>query len=414
MPTICRPKEAKCAGHRAPLSRRETDSSTRRYLQEISNGVGHGRCWSSFPHSPVPLPRATVREVSMTDRDYDDDIAHHPHDGLVKHTFTNPEAAAVELRQVLPAALCSRLDRETLEVESSSFTSSTLKPRHSDILYSIGLRGSQHRISIYVALEHQSTPDAKMAARFMVYLGRFYERYLRKNSDRDTVPMVIPVLLYQGPDGWTLPQRLSEVLDVPPDLLEVFPSPIELTFAVDDLGQSVLGEQVTRDQLLRERGLAQAEMARTMLWLYFNREAATGERAAVMGLLLDFIAETWGPEAVTPFITYLISCFEPESPIGGILEESLNQETRHLYTTIREQLLAEGMAKGVAKGKAEGMAEGKAEGMARMLERLLDTRGLTLTEELRERLSGCKDEALLQRWFDRAITASTPTEVFDD
>ncbi len=249
-----------------------------------------------------------------------------------------------------------------------------------------------------------------MTARFIVYIGRLYERYLRENKESITVPMVIPVLLYQGPTGWTLPRRLSEALDIPPELLDIFPSPIELTFAVDDLDKSVLGEQVTRDQLLRDRGLAQAEMARTLLWLYCHPEAGTGERAASLGLLLEFIAEAWGPDAIRPLLTYLISAFGSDTPIRAILVESLNPETRHLYTTIREELIAEGVLKGKAEGKAEGRAEGKAE----LLAQLLDTRGLALTDELRTRVMGCKDEALLQRWFGRAVTATTLTEVFDD
>jgi hypothetical protein len=73
-----------------------------------------------------------------------------------------------------------------------------------------------------------------------------------------------------------------------------------------------------------------------------------------------------------------------------------------LYATIREELIADGML----KGKAEGMAE--------MLGQLLDSRELGLTDELRERVAGCKDESLLRRWFQRAITATTLTEVFDD
>ncbi|MCA9708382.1 MAG: hypothetical protein KDK70_21210, partial [Myxococcales bacterium] len=177
----------------------------------------------------------------------------------------------------------------------------------------------------------------------------------------------------------------------------------------DDLQESILGEQVTRDMLLRDRGVAQAEMARTLLWLYAHQDAGTGARAAAMGLLLDFIAQTWGPDAVRPFLTYLVSAFAADTPIRAIIERSLNPETRHLYTTIREELIAEGKAKGIA----EGVLKGKAEGMAQMLERLLVTRQLTLTDELRRRITSCKDEALLQRWFDRALTATCVAEVFE-
>ncbi|MEM9463547.1 MAG: hypothetical protein AAGF11_55920, partial [Myxococcota bacterium] len=124
------------------------------------------------------------------------------------------------------------------------------------------------------------------------------------------------------------------------------------------------------------------------------------------GLLLEFIAETWGPDAVRPFLTYLLSAFPTQTPIRAIIERSLNPETRHLYTTIRDELIAEGMLKGENNGIAKGMAK--------MLEQLLDSRELELTDELRDRIASCKDESLLQRWFQRAITAKTLAEVFDD
>ncbi|MCB9716275.1 MAG: hypothetical protein H6712_20580 [Myxococcales bacterium] len=85
-----------------------------------------------------------------------------------------------------------------------------------------------------------------------------------------------------------------------------------------------------------------------------------------------------------------------------------------MYATIRDELLAKGRAEGLAEGRADGILQGETKGMARMLERLLDTRGLEPTDELRERVAACKDENLLQRWFDRAVTATSLAEVFDD
>ena len=92
--------------------------------------------------------------------------------------------------------------------------------------------------------------------------------------------------------------------------------------------------------------------------------------------------------------------------ICAIIEKSLIPETRHLYTTIRDELIAEGMLKGENKGRVKGMAQ--------MLNQLLESRALKLTDELRHRIADCKDESLLQRWFQRAITAKTLTEIFDD
>ncbi|MCX4243674.1 hypothetical protein [Paraliomyxa miuraensis] len=147
-----------------------------------------------------------------------------------------------------------------------------------------------------------------------------------------------------------------------------------------------------------------------------------------------------------------------------MLLASASKEACQMYATIREQLYAEGWAIGFIEGRAKGMAsmleqlidmrglslthelrerlaecqdenqllqwfdravtatslaeifdvEGILKGMARMLERLFVLRGLSLTDELRERLAECKDESLLQRWFDRAVTATSLTEIFDD
>ena len=48
-----------------------------------------------------------------------------------------------------------------------------------------------------------------------------------------------------------------------------------------------------------------------------------------------------------------------------------------------------------------------------MLLRLLDKRGLVLTDPLRERVLACTDEAQLQEWFDRALTAGQVDEIFE-
>jgi len=47
------------------------------------------------------------------------------------------------------------------------------------------------------------------------------------------------------------------------------------------------------------------------------------------------------------------------------------------------------------------------------LAQLLSKRGLVLGDELRVRLERCTDEAQIQRWFDRALTATTMVAVFD-
>ncbi|MCA9655702.1 MAG: hypothetical protein KC501_37680 [Myxococcales bacterium] len=72
----------------------------------------------------------------------------------------------------------------------------------------------------------------------------------------------------------------------------------------------------------------------------------------------------------------------------------------------------EGLAEGREEGLAEGLAEGRMEGRAQMLLALAARRGLRMTARQRSRVRSCADEALLMRWFDRTITATSATEIF--
>src|SRR5262245_41080751 len=96
----------------------------------------------------------------------------HLHDGLVRHALRHPAAAAVELRAALPAALVERLDWSTLHIEDATFIDPKLRPRHSDILYTVRTKATGTPVLIYVLLEHQSTVDRLMAWRFHRYITR--------------------------------------------------------------------------------------------------------------------------------------------------------------------------------------------------------------------------------------------------
>jgi hypothetical protein len=61
-----------------------------------------------------------------------------------------------------------------------------------------------------------------------------------------------------------------------------------------------------------------------------------------------------------------------------------------------------------------GRAEGRAEGEAQMLLRILAARGFALPDDIRERVTGCTDLAQLESWGERAVTASSVTEIFGD
>ncbi|MFC8075229.1 hypothetical protein ACFUN8_06785 [Streptomyces sp. NPDC057307] len=67
---------------------------------------------------------------------------------------------------------------------------------------------------------------------------------------------------------------------------------------------------------------------------------------------------------------------------------------------------------GLAEGRDVGLAEGRAQQGVRSVLRVLEVRGIAVSDEVRERISGCGDVELLERWMDRALTAGSAEEIF--
>jgi uncharacterized protein (DUF1778 family) len=61
---------------------------------------------------------------------------------------------------------------------------------------------------------------------------------------------------------------------------------------------------------------------------------------------------------------------------------------------------------------AEGEAKGQATGEARMVLRVLSARGLSVPEEIRQRVLSCTDTGQLEAWGERAATADALDDVF--
>ncbi|AKJ03822.1 Hypothetical protein AA314_05448 [Archangium gephyra] len=78
------------------------------------------------------------------------------------------------------------------------------------------------------------------------------------------------------------------------------------------------------------------------------------------------------------------------------------QRAEELMRSYGEQLIERGRRRGLKQGLAEGLL------------RILAARGLLMDEQARQRVLACTDVATLEKWLDRALTATTLSEVLED
>lgn len=139
-------------------------------------------------------------------------MADRPHDALFKQTFSDPANARAELRAVLPAAVVSLFDWDSLRLESGSFVDVEDHARHCDLLFSIALRDDSRRALVFVLFEHQSTHDARMPLRVLGYMVRIWDAWARGAEPRQSLPPIVPVVLSHSRAGWPHPTRFEDLV----------------------------------------------------------------------------------------------------------------------------------------------------------------------------------------------------------
>ncbi|BEK94165.1 Rpn family recombination-promoting nuclease/putative transposase [Nocardia seriolae] len=320
------------------------------------------------------------------------------HDAYFRRVMEKRENAAGELRAVLSPAMVACIEWETLELQHCSFVSSELSSRISDLLFSARVTG--HEAFIYVLIEHQSQPHPLMPFRMLEYMVRIWNRYIKENPKADTLPAVIPVVVYASPDGrrWNKPTELADLIDIDAATRAVFVEYLPaLRFLLDDLTTEPLPAILARDQ---------PSEAHTMVALL---KTAPGNRylGEVLKLLLPdlaaILARFDGKDELLSVVTYIRNVSEiSESDLGSVIGQ-LGPQAKEAIMTTADRLRAEGRAQGIAEGKAEERVE--------MLIELLSIKFGALTDQTVAAVRSADAEAL-RAWSARVLTANSLAEVF--
>ncbi|MCH8541810.1 MAG: Rpn family recombination-promoting nuclease/putative transposase [Opitutales bacterium] len=142
-----------------------------------------------------------------------------PHDRFFHKTFGDTKKAAPFLQRVLPAALSAEINWASLEPLPVTMVSKKLRERASDLVFRAPWKDQE--TLIYCLFEHQSTSDRRMPLRLLEYqLGIWESWESQKGNSGKPLPLIIPVVLFQGRGGWQAPAKLHEMIAVPKDTAE--------------------------------------------------------------------------------------------------------------------------------------------------------------------------------------------------
>ncbi|KFA90785.1 Rpn family recombination-promoting nuclease/putative transposase [Archangium violaceum] len=327
-----------------------------------------------------------------------------PHDLLARYTFGHPERAAAELRAVLPAHVVSEVDWTSLRREPGSVVDPELRETESDLLFTARLRTGQPLL-LYVLLEHQSSVDSWMALRMLRYVVRQVERWRQEHPESALLPVIIPLVMYHGPDGaWTAPRRVEELFELPGEQWRALVPRFE--YLLDDL-------TAEREEVLRARSGPPLARLAWLVLRYGRTQDLARKLPDWVALFAQVEADAEGAEHLVVIIRYLVWVGDAavhtaaRRVLHSVLDE---QRAEELMGSWAEEMIERGVQKGLARGRQEGRVEGRAEYVLRTL----TSRGVRVDEAARQRILTCTDMATLDRWFDRALNATALSDVLED
>ncbi|RDA71321.1 Rpn family recombination-promoting nuclease/putative transposase [Hafnia paralvei] len=279
------------------------------------------------------------------------------HDGLFKLFLREPDTARDFLAVHLPADIRAQVRLDTLKLEPGSFVDQKLRELHSDVLYSVET-AEGHAGYIYCLVEHQSTADRMMAWRMMRYSMAVMDAHLKKGND--TLPVVVPLLFYQGTvRPYPYSTDWMDCFDVPALAREVYSRPwplVDVSVMEDSDLQShrrmALLELVQRD--IRHRDAA--SLLRDVVQLI---RLAGNTREQVEAVLCYIIYNGMTSESITPFLYELA---------GEIPEYK-----ELIMGTIAQQLKEEGIQLGLQQGIQQGIEQGIEQERLAAQQKLLET-----------------------------------------
>ncbi len=329
------------------------------------------------------------------------------HDAFFKHVFGRPELAADLIRHRLPAEAVDAIDLDRLEVWPTEFIDDTLRGRRADLVFRAPMRhAGEPETLFHVLMEHRSTPERLLPLRLLGYGMQLLTGHVERHAAEygrppRMLPLLVPLVVYQGPGPWHGPREMSALFPMPPALAAaVGPYLPQLRLLIDDLSDGGPPANPLRYPL-SEAALLTMRYAR-------NEADPDGFKAAFRALIDAARDDPHKVSVVEASARYLYDVSD-RLGVGDIVEMAqtlADPEARETIMTLTEKLKAMGREEGVQQGMQQGIQQGMRRSRVEVLVNLIQLKFGAPDPATTARIERADIEHL-DRWIARILTAES-------
>lgn len=140
------------------------------------------------------------------------------HDKAYRYLFSNPLIVRELLESFVEMDWVKYIDFSSAQPIDKSYVNGEYEEYEADIIYKPQFKNSE--IYLYLLIEFQSTVDRFMAFRMLNYVMELHrELYYKQGKKR--LPIVFPLLIYNGDKKWNAAIELQQVIDIPEELIQI-------------------------------------------------------------------------------------------------------------------------------------------------------------------------------------------------
>ena len=308
-------------------------------------------------------------------------------DASYKLLFSAPELVRDLVMGFIPDEWLHGLDYDTLERRPGSYVTDDFRHRADDVVWRVKVDGEW--IYLYIVIEFQSTVDAFIAVRMMVYVGLLYQDLIRQGEvlPGKRLPPVLPIVLYNGDDKWTAATDIADLIPKAPGLVAGYMPQLKYL-------------------LIDENAYAEADLAplKNLVAAVIRFEHPVNSQALVG--LIDSLND-WldgKPELKRTFAIWIRAVLLRHSRYSLVLPKV--NDLKELKMSLTDRL--DSWAK---EHEEKGLEKGMEKGEALALQRLLVRRFGTLPPEYVARI-GAASGSEIEAWLDRVMDVGSLDAVF--
>ena len=236
--------------------------------------------------------------------------------------------------------LRNRFDWTTLTLVDGTFLDDALRESQSDLLYRVEHVETGQPVSLYLLLEHQSSPDRWMCFRLLKYCCRIWEADLQNDPETAELRPIVPVVFYQGPRGRN---HSTEFAGLFPEAARAWPWIPRFVYEL--LDQTTLAPEAVS-------GGVRGRITQLLMMVAFDRHVE-----AALDLTAHWVLSLHtggGVDELRRFILYLMATKGRDAveAFEGVLRRQGLEQGGEIVTYAQE-LLAEGRAEGRVEGQVE-------------------------------------------------------------